>query len=90
MYFANRCCKISFKLICISLSIFQRYIPVDEEEHRQLYELVSRMLEYEPSQRITLEEALEHPFFDKLAPELKLHKLEESSDNKERSHSLSR
>ncbi|XP_042908738.1 dual specificity protein kinase CLK2 isoform X3 [Parasteatoda tepidariorum] len=68
----------------------KRYIHVDDEEHRLLYELVSRMLEYEPSQRITLEEALAHPFYDKLEPEQKLHKLEKSSENQERSHSLSR
>ncbi|GFT35416.1 hypothetical protein NPIL_472421 [Nephila pilipes] len=66
----------------------KRYIPVDDEEHRLLYELISRMLEYEPSQRITLAEALDHPFFDKLPSEQKLHKLDQ--EGKERSHSLSR
>ncbi|GFQ69538.1 hypothetical protein TNCT_530841, partial [Trichonephila clavata] len=65
-----------------------RYIPVDDEEHRLLYELISRMLEYEPSQRITLQEALDHPFFNKLPTEQKLHKLDQ--EGKERSHSLSR
>ncbi|KAG8193040.1 hypothetical protein JTE90_028153 [Oedothorax gibbosus] len=69
----------------------KRYIPVDEDEHRLLYELVARMLEYEPSQRITLEEALDHPFFDKLSPEIRLHKSQETTtDTKERAHSLSR
>ncbi|XP_035224719.1 dual specificity protein kinase CLK2-like isoform X1 [Stegodyphus dumicola] len=67
----------------------KRYIPADDEDHRHLYELVSRMLEYEPSQRITLKEALDHPFFAKLPSELKLHELEKSAD-RERSHSLSR
>lgn len=38
----------------------------NSEEHRQLFDLIARMLEYEPSQRITLREALKHPFFSKL------------------------
>ncbi|KAF8778479.1 dual specificity protein kinase CLK2-like isoform X1 [Argiope bruennichi] len=69
----------------------KRYIPVDDEDHRVLYELISRMLEYEPSQRITLAEALDHPFFEKLPAEQKLHKLNQQKEgSKERSHSLSR
>lgn len=34
------------------------------------------MLQYEPTSRISLSEALEHPFFDKLPPEKRLPKLE--------------
>ncbi|GIY48476.1 hypothetical protein CEXT_342621 [Caerostris extrusa] len=67
----------------------KRYIPVDDEEHRLLYELISRMLEYEPSQRITLDEALEHPFFERLSSEEKLHKFD-NAEGPERSHSSSR
>nr|XP_032515752.1 probable serine/threonine-protein kinase dyrk2 isoform X3 [Danaus plexippus plexippus] len=43
-----------------------RYLQTNSEELRQLFELIGRMLEYEPSQRITLREALQHPFFSKL------------------------
>ena len=32
-------------------------------EHVELFDLISRMLEYEPSGRITCAEALDHPFF---------------------------
>uniref|UniRef100_T1JJF3 Protein kinase domain-containing protein n=1 Tax=Strigamia maritima TaxID=126957 RepID=T1JJF3_STRMM len=67
----------------------RRYLLNDDEDHRQLFDLVSQMLEYEPSQRITLAESLKHPFFDKLHPEFRI---EEGTKNgiRERSHSLSR
>lgn len=61
-----------------------RYQTVDDEEHCQLFDLISRMLEYEPSDRITLAEALRHPFFDKILPNQRL------GGSRERSHSLSR
>ncbi|XP_024433574.2 dual specificity protein kinase CLK4 isoform X1 [Desmodus rotundus] len=37
-----------------------------DEEHEKLFDLVRRMLEYDPVNRITLDEALQHPFFDLL------------------------
>lgn len=44
----------------------QRYKQCDDTEHTQLFDLILKMLEYEPSQRITLREAMSHPFFDKI------------------------
>lgn len=64
---------------CKSLS---RYMANDSEEHRQLFDLLARMLEYEPGSRIVLSDALRHPFFDRLQPEMR-------PDRRE-SHSLSR
>jgi len=66
----------------------RRYLMGDSDEHRQLFDLIERMLEYDPQHRITMEEAIRHPFFDKLT-------MEEKSGNpkvevRERSHSLSR
>jgi CDC-like kinase len=43
-----------------------RYVICEMAEHIQLFDLIRKMLEYEPSQRITLAEALQHPFFSKL------------------------
>lgn len=43
----------------------------DSDDHRQLFDLIEKMLEYDPSQRIRLYDALKHPFFDKLTPEQK-------------------
>ncbi|XP_045515919.1 serine/threonine-protein kinase Doa isoform X7 [Pieris napi] len=72
-----------------------RYMANTSEEHRQLFELIARMLEYEPLQRITLREALNHPFFSKLPPHQRLGSDRarcngEGSGSRERSHSLSR
>lgn len=50
----------------------QRYMQGTSEEQRQLFDLIARMLEYEPAQRITLREALKHPFFNKLPPHQRL------------------
>ncbi|XP_066595740.1 dual specificity protein kinase CLK1 isoform X2 [Prorops nasuta] len=70
-----------------------RYMLSDDEEHQQLFELVHRMLEYEPSQRITLKDALVHPFFDALPAAQRLTDPRAAGDSQqshERSHSLSR
>lgn len=46
------------------LSLFlQKYLLSHGTEHHQLFYLLERMLEYEPSTRISLSSALCHPFF---------------------------
>lgn len=47
----------------------QRYLNSEAEDHHRLFDLIESMLEYEPSKRITLAEALKHPFFDMLEME---------------------
>lgn len=47
----------------------QSYMLQDSVEHVQLFDLMRRMLEFDPAQRITLAEALLHPFFAGLTPE---------------------
>ncbi|KAM6434880.1 dual specificity protein kinase CLK2 isoform 1-T1 [Liasis olivaceus] len=42
----------------------RRYLASEAEEHHQLFDLLEGMLEYEPAKRLTLSEALKHPFFD--------------------------
>ncbi|XP_067395272.1 dual specificity protein kinase CLK2 isoform X1 [Emydura macquarii macquarii] len=47
----------------------RRYLTSEAEEHHHLFDLIESMLEYEPSKRITLAEALKHPYFDMLKTE---------------------
>ncbi|KAI1720423.1 protein kinase domain-containing protein [Ditylenchus destructor] len=49
-----------------------RYIQSNDEEHRELFDLIQRMLEYEPTQRIALADALDHPYFKRLPAELRM------------------
>ncbi|CAF1191520.1 unnamed protein product [Rotaria sordida] len=49
-----------------------RYMMSDEQDHQQLFELVEKMLEYDPKQRITLVDVLRHPFFERLLPEQRI------------------
>ena len=62
----------------------------DTQDHIHLFELIERMLEYDPAQRMSMKEALEHPFFDKLTEEQKNPVAYQKNENRERSHSLSR
>lgn len=57
----------------------RRYMMSNEVEHEELFDIISRMLEYEPSQRMLLPDALNHPFFARLPPHLKLHESERKS-----------
>ncbi|XP_074862717.1 dual specificity protein kinase CLK3 isoform X4 [Carettochelys insculpta] len=47
----------------------QTYMLYDSTEHVQLFDLMKKMLEFDPSKRITFSEALLHPFFSSLSPE---------------------
>ncbi|XP_053573342.1 dual specificity protein kinase CLK3 isoform X3 [Bombina bombina] len=47
------------------------YKTEDNPEHVQLFDLLRRMLELSPKLRITIKEALRHPFFSSLSPEEK-------------------
>lgn len=44
----------------------QRYLLSEAEEHHQLFDLIESMLEYEPSKRLLLADALKHPFFERV------------------------
>ena len=63
----------------------------DRDEHRQLFDLIEKMLDYDPARRITMSEGMRHPFFSKLSPEQRGSvQAGPSSEDRERSHSLSR
>lgn len=44
----------------------------DEQDHQQLFELIEKMLDYDPKRRITLADALRHSFFERLLPEQRI------------------
>ncbi|XP_057668563.1 serine/threonine-protein kinase Doa-like [Diorhabda carinulata] len=43
-----------------------RYKMMDGREHNEFFDLIKKMLTYVPTERITLNDALKHPFFIKL------------------------
>ncbi|KAI1289313.1 Serine/threonine-protein kinase Doa [Halotydeus destructor] len=57
----------------------RRYMLSDNEDHRLLFDLVQRMLDYDPESRISVGDTIRHPFFDKLLPEQRLHEVERDS-----------
>lgn len=63
---------------CRPLPQYRRHSPVSGsgQEESVMLDLIARMLEYEPDRRLTLKEALKHPFFDRLSV---FQKLEEVS-----------
>ncbi len=46
------------------LIVLQQYMVSGSSEHVQLFDLMEKMLEYDVTKRITLDEAIKHPFFD--------------------------
>ncbi|KAL7024560.1 hypothetical protein ACKWTF_013107 [Chironomus riparius] len=71
-----------------------RYVMSETPDHLQLFDLIRKMLDYDPATRITLDQALRHPYFGRLPPHQKLH--DKSNENSMSSspdsspHSLSR
>ncbi|MCJ8740646.1 hypothetical protein PDJAM_G00061340 [Pangasius djambal] len=47
----------------------KQYMSSKSSEHEQLFDLLQKMMEYDVSKRITLEEAIKHPFFTPLRKE---------------------
>ncbi|XP_042870196.1 probable dual specificity protein kinase madd-3 isoform X2 [Penaeus japonicus] len=82
---AGRYVRENCKPLRVMLSRYLSYQTSSDEDHRLLFDLITKMLEYEPGQRISLSEALRHPFFEKIPPHQRL-----GDDHRERSHSLSR
>jgi len=59
----------------------------DTSDHRQLFDLIERMLEYDCDDRMALGDALRHPYFAKLlTPSVTA----DGEPSRERSHSISR
>merc|ERR1712203_1089075 len=47
----------------------QKYRMGESEDHLLLFDLIMKMLAYDPVERISLDEALRHPFFDHIPPQ---------------------
>lgn len=45
----------------------KNYQQGDAEDHENLFNLIKAMLSYEPNERISLDQVLRHPFFDKIS-----------------------
>ncbi|XP_051936883.1 dual specificity protein kinase CLK4-like isoform X2 [Hippocampus zosterae] len=41
----------------------RRYMVCQSEDHQQLFNLLEKLMAYDPAKRITLDKALQHPFF---------------------------
>ncbi|OQV20120.1 Serine/threonine-protein kinase Doa [Hypsibius exemplaris] len=78
----------------------KKYMRKEDEETVQLFDLIEKMLEYDPDKRLRLSAAMDHPYFEKLRPEEKLHRIVPSKSlsrdtrtvrsNKASGHSASR
>ena len=55
---------LAVREVCICSE--QKYQTSELEDHSLLFDLVERMLAYDPTERLTLAQALRHPFFSKL------------------------
>jgi len=49
-----------------------KYRMAEAEDHKLLFDLIQKMLVYDPNERITMNEALRHPFFNAIPHHCKL------------------
>ena len=59
-------------VVLILFHFLQKYRMSESEDHLLLFDLVMKMLAYDPVERINLDEALRHPFFDNIPPQYRL------------------
>ncbi|KAF4077277.1 hypothetical protein AMELA_G00206180 [Ameiurus melas] len=59
-------CSSSGRYVRKHCKPLKQYMSSKNSEHEQLFDLLQKMMEYDVSKRITLEEAIKHPFFTPL------------------------
>ncbi|OQR71851.1 serine/threonine-protein kinase Doa-like [Tropilaelaps mercedesae] len=57
-----------------------RYATTGDEEVRDLFDLIRKMLAYDPKERLSLRRALDHPFFESLDNRYRIHCSKRSGD----------
>ncbi|XP_053505101.1 dual specificity protein kinase CLK4b isoform X1 [Ictalurus furcatus] len=62
-------CSSSGRYVRKHCKPLKQYMSSKSSEHEQLFDLLQKMMEYDVSKRITLEEAIKHPFFTPLRKE---------------------
>lgn len=55
----------------MDLLCFQRYMKSNDPEDVELFDIITEMLTYEPSQRLALGSALDHSYFKRLSSHLR-------------------
>ncbi|KAM6260597.1 dual specificity protein kinase CLK1 isoform 4-T4 [Spheniscus humboldti] len=71
--FGERSFKCNGKITktCRVVYFMKEFMTCHDSDHKNLFDLIQKMLEYDPAKRITLEAALKHPFFFPLKREKK-------------------
>ena len=67
-----------------NIFVLQKYRMSDSEDHLLLFDLVMKMLAYDPDERLSLDDALRHPFFDSIPPHYRLDILRQNSSMKKK------
>ncbi|XP_074529559.1 dual specificity protein kinase CLK1-like isoform X1 [Halichoeres trimaculatus] len=60
----------------------KHYMSSKGEDHQQLFDLIEKMMSYDPAKRLSLEQALRHPFFSCYSKSSSSSKSRSSSSNK--------
>lgn len=50
-------------ILYLCVVLHQRYLTSNNKDHEQLFDLIEKMLDYDPAKRLTLDQCLQHPFF---------------------------
>lgn len=55
--------SIQLIMLYLCVILLQRYLTSNNKDHEQLFDLIEKMLDYDPAKRLTLDQCLQHSFF---------------------------